>query len=73
MNYNFLLTYECNVKVKLWFETADGLLYGGNAGLEGTLRLNNVIPRERTDVAKFIGTFKWKSQFSPLRCASPMA
>lgn len=73
VNYNFLLTYECNVKVKAWFETADGILYGGNDGIEGTLRLNNMIPRERTDVAKFVGTFKWKSQFSPLRCVSPMA
>ena len=72
-NYLFLLTYECNVKVKLWFETADGMLYGGNEGIDGTLRLNNTIPRERAEIAKFIGTFKWKSQFSPLRCASPMA
>jgi len=72
-NYNLLLTYECNIKVKMWFETADGVLYGGNEGIEATLRLNNMIPRERTDVAKFVGTAKWKSQFSALRCASPMA
>jgi len=72
-NYNFLLQYECNVKIKAWFETADGVLYGGNEGIEGTLRLNNMIPEARTDVASFQGTLKWKNQFSPLRCASPMA
>lgn len=72
-NYEFLLTYECDVQTKIWFETADGLLYGGNEGLLGVLRLNNVIPRDRAEVAKFMGTFKWKSQHSPLRCVSPMA
>lgn len=72
VNYNVLLTYECNVKAKIWFETADGVLYGGNAGIEATIRMNNVIPRERTEVAKFMGTVKWQSQFSPLRAASPM-
>jgi len=73
INYNFLLTLECNTKYKLWFETADGLLYGGLCGIEGTMRLNNMIPRSREEVAKFMGTFKWKSQFSPLRSLSPMS
>lgn len=73
INYNWLLTLECNVKFKFWFETADGLLYGGNEGLLATIRVNQVIPRERTELAKFIGTAKWKSQFSPLRCLSPNA
>lgn len=72
-NYLLLLNQECNIKNKMWFETADGMLYGGNEGIEATIRMNNLIPRERTEVAKFMGTAKWKSQFSALRCASPMA
>jgi hypothetical protein len=73
VNYNFLLNTECNLKYKFWFETADGLLYGGNEGIEATIKLNPVIPRGRADVAKFMGTAKWKSKNSPLRCVSPMA
>lgn len=73
INYRFLMNLECNTKYKLWFETADGLLYGGNCGIEGTLRLNNIIPRDRTEIAKFSGTFKWKSQFSPYRSLSPLS
>ncbi len=72
-NYNFLLTLECNMKMKMWYETADGMLYGGNEGIEATIRVNQVIPRERTELVKFIGTAKWRSQFSPLRCVSPNA
>jgi hypothetical protein len=73
INYNFLLTYECNMKVKVWYETADGMLYGGNEGIEATLRMDQIIPRERTEIVKFTGSLKWKNEHSPLRCESPMA
>lgn len=73
INYRWLMTLECNMKFKFWYETADGIMYGGNEGLEGTIRANQIIPRERTELAKFIGTAKWKSQMSPLRSVSPMA
>jgi hypothetical protein len=73
VNYNWLLTLECNLTFKLWYETFDGMLYGGNEGIVVTLRANQVIPLESTDLTKFVGTAKWKSQFSPLRCVSPMA
>ena len=72
-NYNWLLTLECNMTFKLWYETFDGMLYGGNEGIQATIRANQVIPRETTELVKFIGTAKWKSQFSPLRAVSPMA
>lgn len=71
-NYEFLLNTECNLKFKIWFATADGMLYGGNTGVEATIKLNPIIPRERTEVAKFMGTIKWKSVHSPLRCVSPI-
>ena len=72
-NYNFLLTTECNLKFKMWFETSDGILYGGNEGIEASILMNLVIPRERTDVVKYMGQAKWRSQFSPLRSTMPTA
>ena len=54
-NYNFLLTTECNLKFKMWFDTSDGILYGGNEGIEASILMNLVIPRERTDVVKYMG------------------
>ena len=73
INYNFLLTSECNLKFKMWFETSDGILYGGNEGIEASILMNLVIPRERTDVVKYMGQAKWRSQFSPLRSTMPTA
>lgn len=73
LNYNLLLTHECNLTSKIWYETSDGMLYGGNEGILVSIRMNNVIPRERAEIQKFIGTAKWKSQFNALRSISPMA
>ena len=73
INYNWLLTHECNIASKVWFRTSGGLLYGGNAGIEASIRVQQIIPRERTELIKFVGTVKWKSQFNPLRSIYPMA
>jgi hypothetical protein len=71
-NYMFLLMSECGGKYLIWFETSDGLLFGGNAGIEVSLRLNYLIPRERTALQKIMGKATWKSLRSPLRANSPM-
>ena len=72
-NYLMLLNMECNLSFKIWYETSDGMLYGGNDGILATVRVNQIIPRERTELVKLTGTAKWKSQFSPLRVVSPLA
>lgn len=72
-NYNFLLMSECGGKYIIWFETSDGLLFGGNEGIEASIKLNLMIPRERTALLKYMGTAKWNNLQSPFRCDSPMA
>jgi hypothetical protein len=71
-NYEFLQASECNLKFKFWYETSDGMLYGGNTGIEAIISGDAPIPKSREEIAKFMFTAKWKSQFSPLRCLSPM-
>lgn len=73
VNYNFLLTANCNLKVKFWFEMNDGMLYGGNTGIEGTLKATQPLPKGKRDFVKIMLSLKWDSKFYPLRCASPMA
>lgn len=73
VNYNFMLNLQCNLSHKIWYETADGILYGGNEGIQVTIRAHEFIPRARTDVKKIMFVIKWKSKFSPLRCVSPNA
>jgi len=69
-NYEFLRGMECGRKVTLWYKTVSGLLYGGPTGIDGTLRLNEVIPRSRKEVVVFTGTFKWNAKNAPCRTVS---
>lgn len=72
-NYEFLLSTECNLKFKFWYETSDGMLYGGNSGIEGVFNMDAPIPKGREEVAKFMLSVKWKSATSPLRTPMPTA
>jgi hypothetical protein len=71
-NYNFHLMLECGGKFKLWYETSDGMLYGGNEGIEASVKTNQIIPKERTALVKIMLKATWNSLQSPFRCLSPM-
>ena len=66
-NYNFLLLSECGGKYKAWYATADGIVYGGYEGLEVSLKMNQVIPRERSTIVKIMVKVSWSSKTHPLR------
>jgi hypothetical protein len=72
-NYNFLAMSECGGKYLMWYETSDGILYGGNEGIEVSLKMNQVIPKERTGIVKIMVKASWNSLQHPYRCVSPMA
>jgi len=72
-NYSFLLASECNGSYKANYETADGLLYGGYLGLDVSVKMNQVIPRERSAVAKIMVSVIWTSKNHPFRQTSPTA
>jgi hypothetical protein len=72
INYVFHQMLECGGKFKIWYETSDGILYGGNEGIEASVKTNQVIPKERTALVKIVGKATWNSLHSPVRCVSPM-
>jgi hypothetical protein len=72
INYALMLETQCNLKYKIWFEMSDGMLYGGNTGIEVTLKGHMAHGKVRTGVEVITFTGKWKSQFDPLRTLSPM-
>lgn len=72
-NYAAHLTFECGNKFKMWFATADGMLWGGNTGVDPSVLTNYVIPPERTAVRYINGKAVWKSKHTPLRSAYPLA
>lgn len=73
INYKFLMAAECNGKYKAVYATADGIMYGGFQGLDVTLKINNVIPKERTAIVKFMVKLQWSSKFHPFRQVSILA
>lgn len=70
-NYEFLKMLECGGKYLIWFETSDGILYGGDLGIGVSIRLNMIIPRERTAHVTYEGKATWKSFTHPCRAISP--
>jgi hypothetical protein len=71
-NYTFHQLLECGGQFKFWFETSDGLLFGGNDGLLVSIKSNYVIPAERNAMQKIMAVATWKSLHSPARSLSPM-
>lgn len=72
INYNAMRSFECARKVLVWYRTAGGLLYGGPSGIEGTLKMNQIIPKSRKELITFAGTFKWDAKFHPCVATSPI-
>ena len=66
-NYNFMLGTNCNGKYKLCYETADGLIFGGFLGIDASIKMNYVIPKERSDLQKIMGKAIWESKNEPFR------
>jgi hypothetical protein len=48
------------VQMKVWFQ-ADDLIFGGNSGINGSMRANLVIPEGRTDPQRIILSFNTKN------------
>ena len=69
-NYNMLRSFECGKKILFWYRTSGGLLYGGPEGIEGSMLLNEIIPKSRKEIITFQGTIKWEARFHPCRTTS---
>lgn len=72
-NHEFARGTKCVRQVKFWFETIDGVLFGGNTGISGTLNVNMVLSRTEGDIILYPGTLKWNSADVPERTTSPIA
>ena len=72
-NYEMMRKYECGRGILFWYETFEGLLYGGNVGLEGSFLMNHIIPESAQELETFSGSLTWKAKFHPCRTVSPIA
>jgi hypothetical protein len=65
--------FDCGGTFLFWFETYSGQLIGGPDGILGTINMDYIIPRERTEITKLIGTVKWDDKIGPMVIDSPIA
>jgi hypothetical protein len=72
INYEFMLATYCNQRRKIWLEMSDGMLYGGNEGIEAILKGGQPLLPGREDFILITLSAKWKSPNWPLRTLSPM-
>lgn len=69
-NYDALREYECGRQILFWYETLDGMLYGGNDGIIANLQINEVIPKSANEITMFPFVFDWKAKHHPCRTIS---
>lgn len=72
-NYEFLLTLECGFKVRIWYSTIGGKLYGGEQGiLASIIKANAPLDRGQNTFERFEYAFLWERSAHPPRIANPM-
>jgi hypothetical protein len=71
-NHEFLRQNECGGNYLFWYETVEGLMFGGNEGIEASMLMDMDIPEALTDLIMFTGKIEWKSKFTEERIASPI-
>lgn len=58
---------------QIWYTVADGkYLYGGNKGIPVSVRMSELIPREKNGKMVLSGTLTWDARQSPIRGLNPI-
>jgi hypothetical protein len=70
-NYEMMRAFECGKTLLVWYETLEGELFGGAAGIEASILLNHMIPESANDLQDIEGTLTWRSKFHPCRTTMP--
>lgn len=72
-NHDFVRGGKCVKQVKFWYETIGGKLFGGNAGIDGTFKIDMTLSRTGGDIIIYPGTLKWSSTDTEEMTDSPIA
>ena len=70
-NHDFMRQIECGGLFTIWY-AAGQYLYGGTAGIEATITLNNNITRGCTEMNLISGNIKWTNKFHPEKIENPL-
>ncbi len=71
-NYDYARGFGCNRRTKIWYKTINGDAYGGNKGIDVSMKWKHVIPEGSSDLQTLVSHPKWKSKFEPCRFVHPL-
>lgn len=71
-NHEFTQAIGNGKRYKVNYETAGGLMFGGNNGIVAEMTLEMQLNRGAGEVQKYIGTLTWKTPDTEARCTSPI-
>lgn len=72
-NHYFARGVKCIKKLKIWYGTIGGLLFGGNDGIEATFEIDMTLSRTEGDIVLYAGTLSWSTTELEERIDSPIA
>lgn len=61
INQKFFQTLNCGSRAKIWYSTLGGLLFGGNSGRLGQVKVYPSLGRGNTEIATLSGSASWKT------------
>lgn len=73
-NYEWNRKTQCIKKVKAWYITVGGKVYGGTCGLkDAQIRTRLIQNRGEGEIERYTGTLTWKDKLDPPRADWPLA
>ena len=73
VNYEFARRAQCGLKVRFWFATIGGELFGGDDGIGGNLTAVMPLERGEGSYANILFRLNWNAKCDPPRILNPMA
>ena len=71
-NYDAMRLIQCGLKLKFWYGTTGGKIYGGNDGVIGSFTIGDQLDEGEDSLEIFSGTVTWRSQQDPDRGENPI-
>lgn len=72
VNWDAARQLQCGGQKKAWYVTRSGHVFGGNAGIEASVKINEILNRGENEIQRLQMVLTWKSKIMPQRDLWPL-